>query len=954
MRRSSNILMRFGRRQNVRNLSVFSGINGSYEMNYRSNIKLKSEFNLPYWTNGFHTTTVRLEENNTNEYDSNNNQKSMNSLSSMNIPEVFPRLPLIVIEKQPLFPKFVKVIETTEKSLIDLLKQKVKLNLPYAGVFLRRPKNEEVSENVYVSSNEPSASIKDLNDIFHIGSFVQIHEIQHLNKDRIRFIVTAHRRISIDEIASDDLTTNVTTSNNRNNDNGIRGRHLTMNRFRRRNNSVVKEVKEEEEKDDEVTKSNLEEDPKIIKEILVSNVESEKIVLTDDVKALRAEIVKTIRDIISKDSLYRDSLSALMQAGNHMVDDPVYLADLGAGLSSSATATELQKVMEEKSFVQRLHLSLSLLKKEQEMSHLQQKIGKEVEDKVKQQHRKYLLNEQLKVIKRELGLEKDAKETIVGKLRTMAKKSLNGASDDVRQVVEDELKRLELIEQRSTEFNDTRTYIEWLVSLPWKQYMLEESSKDNKELVEEARVILDEDHYGMKDVKDRILEHIAVSLLGKKKQGKILCLVGAPGVGKTSVGKSVARALNRKFFRFSVGGLHDVAEIKGHRRTYVSALPGKFVQCLKKVQCLDPVILIDEIDKMGRGHQGDPSAALLEGLDPEQNNSFLDHYLDVPIDLSNVLFLCTANIIDSIPDALRDRLEILQVSGYVAEEKLEIAKRYLLPKSMKLCSVENYLNINDDALRKLINSYCRESGVRSLAQQIDRVCRKSALKIIETIPQIDENENKTNLEITDENLEKFAGKPRFLNERLYAEKNLIPGLCTGLAWTAMGGSTLYIETIILSENQKKPQLQITGKLGEVMKESVEIAHSFAQKFLQTKNNNDKLSTSNIHLHVPEGATPKDGPSAGVTIISALISLALNKSIPSDLAMTGEVSLTGKVLVIGGVKEKIIAAKRTNCKTIILPKDNRRSVDELEDFLKEGLTFHFVEHYSEIYKILFHV
>ncbi|PRD33075.1 UNVERIFIED_CONTAM: Lon protease-like protein [Trichonephila clavipes] len=466
--------------------------------------------------------------------------------------------------------------------------------------------------------------------------------------------------------------------------------------------------------------------------------------------------------------------------------------------------------------------------------------------------------------------------------------------------------------------------------------------------LERASKVLEEDHYGMEDVKKRILEFIAVSNLRGSTQGKILCFHGPPGVGKTSIAKSIARALNRNYYRFSVGGMTDVAEIKGHRRTYIGAMPGKIIQCLKKTKTENPLILIDEVDKIGRGYQGDPSSALLEVLDPEQNNNFLDHYLDVPVDLSKVLFICTANVTDTIPEPLRDRMEMIEVSGYVAEEKIAIAEQYLIPQARESTGVTgDQVKFNTAALQKLIKSYCRESGVRNLQKQIEKILRKTAFKIVK-------NEI-SSVEVNDENLQDFVGKPLFTQDRLY--ETTPPGVVMGLAWTAMGGSTLFIETTQykpFSEDKKyEGSMQVTGHLGDVMKESANIAYSFAKSFMLSEfAENDFLQKAHLHLHVPEGAVPKDGPSAGCTMVSALLSLALNKPIRQHTAMTGEISLTGKVLPVGGIKEKSIAAKRVGVNCLIMPAENKKDFADLPKYITEGLDVHFVEHYKDVFKIIF--
>lgn len=431
------------------------------------------------------------------------------------------------------------------------------------------------------------------------------------------------------------------------------------------------------------------------------------------------------------------------------------------------------------------------------------------------------------------------------------------------------------------------------------------------------------------------------------------------GVGKTSVGKSIARALGREFYRFSVGGLTDVAEIKGHRRTYVGAMPGKVVQALKKVQTENPLIMIDEIDKLGRGHQGDPASALLELLDPEQNNSFLDHYMDVPIDLSKVLFVCTANTLETIPAPLLDRMELITLSGYVSEEKVAIASKYLVPAARTACGLDKFdVTLTEPTLDALIRQYCRESGVRNLKKQIEKIYRKAALKIIQTNPTAD-NESTAksigtqHLEITPDNLKEYVGSPIYTSDRMY--ENTPAGVVMGLAWTQMGGSSLFIESVLASPltDESKPGFHRTGQMGDVMKESATIAYTYARwLFAQRYPENNFFQKADIHIHVPEGATPKDGPSAGSTMTTSLLSLALQQPLIADVAMTGEITLTGKILKIGGVKEKTIAAKRSGVKHIIFPFANKSDWDELPDYIKEGLDPHFVKWYDEIFSIVF--
>jgi len=662
---------------------------------------------------------------------------------------------------------------------------------------------------------------------------------------------------------------------------------------------------------------------------------------------LTGEIFQTFREIIGMDSLYKDSIHSMLNTGKQdtLIDNSPYLADLGAGLTT-ADGPELQKVLEERDIPKRLHLTLEMLKKEYEMVKLQKKLRQEVDDKVNKIQSKFYLQEQLKIIKKKLGIEKDDKESVVEKFRDrLTDKKI---PDNISEVIEEELKKLQYLDSHSSEFSVTRNYLDWLTVLPWG--MESEECLD----IAKAKEILEADHYGLNDIKERILEFIAVGKLKGSVKGKIICFTGPPGVGKTSIAKSIARSLNREYFRFSVGGMSDVAEIKGHRRTYVGAMPGKIIQCMKKTQTENPLVLIDEVDKMSKGYQGDPASALLELLDPEQNINFLDHYLDVPVDLSKALFICTANVTDTIPGPLLDRMEVINVSGYIAEEKLAIAQQYLSPASKKECGIsDENLSIGDDAILSLIKGYCRESGVRSLQKHIEQVYRKSAMKIV-TQPDI-------KIEVTPDNLIDFVGKPKFLNQRLY--DTTPPGVVMGLAWTAMGGTQLYIETVQVGSSSSGKRgakhsapagkLTITGQLGDVMTESATIAHTVAKSYLaKVEPKNDFFQRADIHLHVPEGATPKDGPSAGITIVTALLSLATNTPAKPNIAMTGEVSLHGKVLAVGGIKEKIIAAQRAGVQTIILPANCKRDYDDVPDFIRDAIDVHFVEHYSEVFSLVF--
>ncbi|BFZ01957.1 hypothetical protein BsWGS_04995 [Bradybaena similaris] len=866
-----------------------------------------------------------------------NNFNPVGALTTMTVPAFLPIVPVIAISRHPVFPRFVKMIEVTHPDLMELLRRKIKFNLPYAGVFLKKDESNE------------SDVVDRLDDVYKVGTFVHITELHDMG-DRLRMIVMAHRRIQITDIAMEEEASYLPEP----------AADKSKRRSRRRNGK--KDSDDGDKKDDDSvqpptsfsignifgsTKAEPSTDevggtkraPSHVLMVKTENVTHEPFENNDEIKALTSEVVKTIRDIIAMNPLYRENLAQIIQAGQRVIDNPVYISDLGAALTAGEPH-EMQEVLEEKNISKRLFLALSLLKKEYELSKLQQRIGKEVEEKVKKQHREYILKEQLKIIKKELGLEKDDKDAIEEKFRARLKELVVPAH--VTEVIDEELNKLSFLDNHSSEFNVTRNYLDWLTSLPWGKY------SDEKLNLENAKRILDEDHYGMDDVKKRILEFIAVSQLKGHTQGKILCFYGPPGVGKTSIAKSIARALNRKYFRFSVGGMTDVAEIKGHRRTYVGAMPGKMIQCLKKTKTENPLVLIDEVDKIGRGYQGDPSSALLELLDPEQNHNFLDHYLDVTVDLSKVLFICTANVTDTIPEPLRDRMEMIDVSGYVAEEKLNIANQYLVPQAIVNSGVDREkMHVTDEAMNTLIKSYCRESGVRNLQKQIEKIFRKAALKIV--------SENVSKIVVDTNNLQEFVGKPIFTHDRLYSSTP--PGVVTGLAWTAMGGSTLFIETAL-----KKPidhsskdagSLELTGSLGNVMKESAHLAYTYAKSLLaKHMPDNDFLQKGHLHIHVPEGATPKDGPSAGCTIVTALLSLAMNKSVRQNLAMTGEVSLTGKVLPVGGIKEKTIAAKRVGVSCLILPAENRKDFSDLPSFISDGLEVHFVDHYEDVFKLAF--
>ncbi len=646
----------------------------------------------------------------------------------------------------------------------------------------------------------------------------------------------------------------------------------------------------------------------------------------DEIKAFTMAVIHSVKELIKLNPMFQEQMRlALTQVG---VEKPGLLMDLVASFLS-ADGAKLQTILEAENLFERSEKLLILLKEEIELSKLQQDIQKQIESKVSQNQREFFLREQLKVIKKELGMEKDDKTSEIEAIE----KKLKGLklSEEAAKVVQEELDKMRSLENGSAEFNVTRTYLNWITDLPWGVF-----SEDNHDL-KQARKILDEEHYGLDDVKQRILEFISTIVKRGKVSGSIICLVGPPGVGKTSVGKSIADAMGRKFYRFSVGGMRDEAEIKGHRRTYIGALPGKLIDSLKRSGVANPVIMLDEIDKIGASYQGDPAAALLEVLDPEQNSEFLDHYLDVRFDLSNILFVTTANQLDTIPRPLLDRMEIIKLSGYILEEKIEIAKRYLIPKQRREHGLKaTDVAISDAALKAMADGYAREAGIRGLENQIKKIMRKATLHLAEN------GEGK--ISVTPKNLTDFLGQPVFTTEELY--KKSIPGVTLGLAWTAMGGSTLYIEASAIPS--KSGGFRQTGQLGSVMQESSEIAYSYIRsKLSNDKKLKDFFNDHFIHLHVPAGATPKDGPSAGITMALALYSLATGKAVKKGIAMTGELSLTGKVLPIGGVREKTIAARRVKVFELIFPAENKKDFDELPDYIKEGVTAHFVEYFEEV-------
>jgi ATP-dependent Lon protease len=610
--------------------------------------------------------------------------------------------------------------------------------------------------------------------------------------------------------------------------------------------------------------------------------------------------------------------------------DPLQMAYLLASIFSLDVARE-QKLLEAETRVDALHLIHSFLSHELQVLELRQKIASTARDEMSKEQREYLLRQQLRAIQQELG-EKDTDKAEVELLRERYEKIT--LPEEAKKEFERELARLERLPAGAPDFHVTRTYLEFVLDLPWNT-----TTEDNLDIAH-ARQVLDEDHFGLKEIKERILEHLSVLKRNPEAKAPILCLVGAPGVGKTSLGQSVARALGRKFERFSLGGMHDEAELRGHRRTYIGAMAGRLLQAMRRAGASNPVLLLDEIDKLGRDFRGDPAAALLEVLDPEQNKTFRDNYLDMAFDLSKVLFITTANTLDTIPQPLLDRMEILRLSGYSEEEKQQIARRYLIPKQMKATGLtEEQIEFTDEGLRAIISGYTREAGLRRLERAIARVTRKVTLQIAEGQAE--------RVVVTPDVLGDLLGPEMFLPEQ--ARKTVPPGVVTGLAWTETGGDVLYVESALLPEGKS---LTMTGQLGEVMQESAKIAQSYIWAHAADLGvDPDKIKGNGVHVHVPAGAIPKDGPSAGVTMTSAMASLYTGLPARSDIAMTGEVTLAGLVLPIGGVKEKVLAARRAGIRRVILPQGNKKDLRDLPDHVRQEMQFHFVDRVEEVLSIV---
>ena len=654
--------------------------------------------------------------------------------------------------------------------------------------------------------------------------------------------------------------------------------------------------------------------------------------LTDDIEVKEAETEALMRAVLAQFEQYINlskKVTPETLASVQDITEPGRLADV---ISShlSLKIKEKQKILEIFDVKERLEHLLDLLNNEKEVLGLEKKIGQRVKKAMEKTQKEYYLREQMKAIQKELG----DKEGKVGEVSTLKERiESSDMPETVMELAKKELDRYEKMPNSSAESSVIRTYIEWLVNLPWKQETI-----DNLD-IPHAETVLNEDHYGLEKVKDRVLEYLAVQKLTNSLKGPILCLVGPPGVGKTSLARSIARAIGRNFVRISLGGVRDEAEIRGHRRTYVGAMPGRLIQGMKKAGTINPVFLLDEIDKMSSDFRGDPSSAMLEVLDPEQNSTFSDHYIEEPYDLSKVMFVTTANSLSTIPGPLLDRMEVISIAGYTEVEKLHISKNHLIPKQLKEHGLKkSQIQFKDDSILKLVRNYTREAGVRNLERQIAGLCRKAAKQIVSS--------EKKKVVLSAKNLEDYLGKPRFRYGQAELEDQI--GAATGLAYTTAGGDTLSIEVAL---SPGKGKLILTGKLGDVMKESAQAALSYVRtKVEELGIDHDFYEKTDIHIHVPEGATPKDGPSAGITIATALVSALTKKPVRKDVGMTGEITLRGRVLPIGGLKEKSLSAHRAGIKTIILPKENEKDIEDIPQSVREGLSFITVSHLDEVLKV----
>ncbi|MEE2914462.1 MAG: endopeptidase La [Pseudomonadota bacterium] len=764
-----------------------------------------------------------------------------------------------------LLPETIQIIPVTARPFFPVLVQPVVLEKEPWGTGLERVAQRD-RQLLGLSYASPGEGIPSTDQIRDMGCVIRMHRVMEV-KDQIQFIAQGIRRFRIRE-------------------------------WIRKEPPYVARV--EYFRDPEVTPDE-----------------------ENQLRAYAMSLIDIIKELMTLNPLYNEELKQYLS--HFSTTDPSPLADFGAAITS-ADPVELQEILETVALMPRMEKVLMLLTKELEVVRLQAQINEQIQEEVGDQQREFFLRQQLRVIQQELGISKDDRESDAEKFTTRL--APMDVPVHVRERIDDELEKLQVLEPSSAEYGVTRNYLDWVTSVPWGIV-----SDDNLDL-EHARGVLDSDHFGLDDVKQRIIEFLAVGAYRGEIAGSIMTLVGPPGVGKTSIGQSVANALGRKFYRFSLGGMRDEAEIKGHRRTYIGAMPGKLIQALKEVEVANPVIMLDEIDKIGASYQGDPASALLEVLDPEQNSDFLDHYLDLRVDLSQVLFICTANQLDTIPAPLLDRMEVIRLAGYLAEEKRQIAKKHLWPKQLERAGLRRgKLKLADAALKKIVEDYAREAGVRALDKQLSKIVRRAVVNILADDKPVT---------VVAKNVPEYLGPPLYKQES--PQRGV--GVVNGLAWTSLGGTTLAIEASQIHGHQRG--FVQTGQLGDVMRESSHIAYSYVMSHLKALNASEGFfDEAHVHLHVPEGATPKDGPSAGVTMATALLSLALNRQVQRPIAMTGELTLTGRVLPVGGIKEKVIAAKRAGFKELILPIDNKGDFDEIPDGIRAGLNVHFASDYTEV-------
>jgi ATP-dependent Lon protease len=675
--------------------------------------------------------------------------------------------------------------------------------------------------------------------------------------------------------------------------------------------------------------------------IRYERLEEESVEPSPEFEAMRQNAISLFHDVVE----LSPALSEDMQTMVTNIAEPGRLADFIAATLPGLSSPEKQSVLNTLSVKTRLENLLRFLSKEREVLQLRNKIQSQVQDQLSESQREFYLREQMKAIQKELGEgEEDAE---IEELRKKIDEA--GMPDEVKKEARRELQRLSRMSPAAADYTVTRTYLDWLVVLPW------DKASGSKVDVLKAKQVLDEDHYDLEKVKERILDYLAVLQLKPTLKGPILCFVGPPGVGKTSLGKSIARALGREFVRISLGGVHDEAEIRGHRRTYIGALPGQIIQGIRRAGTRDPVFVLDEVDKLGRDFRGDPSSALLEVLDPEQNYTFRDHYLDVPFDLSKVLFVTTANMMDTVPDALRDRMEVLHLQGYTENEKIQIAFNYLIPRQIPENGLrKSDISFREDAVSHIIRRYTREAGVRNLEREIGTICRKRARQMAEQKSAAPEKKRKKavkSLTVNARRVEEFLGAPKFRKDAEVAERTSRPGVAVGLAWTPSGGEVLFIEATKMPGGSKG--LILTGHLGKVMQESMQAALSWVRAHApELKIKPDFFKENDLHLHVPAGAIPKDGPSAGITAVTALVSLITGRRVRSNLAMTGETTLSGLVLPVGGIKEKVLASRRAGVTDVVLPKENDTQVKEdLKSEQLGDLKIHYVETVDQVIRLV---